>query len=66
MPDDEPIKIAAYLIHVHGLEVAQEVVMKGIEKAHGEDDRYRLSVWREVKKILATKADEASTDGRDD
>lgn len=32
MTDDEPIKIAAYLIHVHGLDLAMNVVMKGIGK----------------------------------
>ena len=62
MPDDEPIKIAAYLIRVHGLDMAMDVVMKGIEKAHNEDDRYRLSVWREVKQILAAKAEHPSTE----
>ena len=60
MPDDEPTKIAAYLIHAHGLKVSMDVVMKGIDKAQGEDDRYRLSVWGKIKKILATKAENRS------
>ena len=61
MFDNEPDKIAAYLIQAHGLEVAMDVVRKGIDKAHDEKELYRLSVWREVKQILATKADEAPT-----
>ena len=66
MPDDdEPIKIAAYLIHAHGLEVAMDVVMRGIAKAHDEGEGYRLSVWREVKQILAAEADKAAGDGDD-
>ena len=52
---DEPNKIAAYLIQAHGLEVAMDVVMKGIAKAHDEGDLYRLSVWREAKQILAAE-----------
>ena len=61
MFDNEPNKIAAYLIQAHGLEVAMEVVRKGIDKAHDEIELYRLSVWREVKQILVMQADQAST-----
>lgn len=59
MFDKEPDKIVAYLIKAHGLEVAMDVVRKGIDKAHDQNELYRLSVWREVKQILAAKADEA-------
>ena len=62
MPDDEPIKIAAYLIHTHGHEVAMDVVMRGIAKAHDDGDGYRLSAWREVKKIVAAEANKAAGD----
>ncbi len=66
MPDDdEPIKIAAYLIHAHGHEVAMDVVMRGIAKSHDQGDGYRLSVWREVKKIVAAEADKAAEDEED-
>ena len=61
MFDKEPNKIAAYLIQAHGLGVAMEVVRKGIDKAHDENELYRLSVWREVKQILVAQADQAST-----
>ena len=63
---DEPTKFASHLIQAHGLDGAINVVMIGIEKAHAENDLYRLSVWREVKKILAATEGETFPDGEDD
>ena len=42
MFDKEPDKIVAYLIKAHGLEVALDVVRKGIDKAHDQNELYRL------------------------
>ena len=63
---DEPNKIAASLIQEHGLREAMNVAIRATAEAYDEGDGYRLSVWREVKQILATKADEASSDDGDD
>ena len=38
MFDKEPDKIVAYLIKAHGLEVAMDVVRKGIDKAHDQNE----------------------------
>ena len=60
MFDNEPDKIAAYLIRAHGFEVATGVIRKGIDKAHDENELYRLGVWREVKRIVTSKTEEAT------
>mgnify|MGYP000367821409 FL=1 len=49
---DDPSQIADHLIEDHGVEGALEMVRDGIELAHDIGDNYRLSVWREVRRVL--------------
>ena len=52
---DDPQEIANHLIADHGLDGAMEAVMNGITEAHEGNDMYRLSVWRDVRRILEAK-----------
>ena len=52
---DDPQEIADHLISEHGLDGAMEAVMNCITEAHEQGDMYRLSVWRDVRRILETK-----------
>jgi hypothetical protein len=49
---DDPKEITEHLIAELGLDGAMEAVMSGITEAHEQDDMYRLSVWRDVRRIL--------------
>lgn len=51
-PKDNPSEIAEHLARANGLEGAIQVVRDGIDKAHKDNDNYRLSVWREVRRKL--------------
>ncbi len=50
---DDPSHIADWLVQEHGLEGAYEAALEGALEAQREGDNYRLSVWREVKAVLA-------------
>ncbi|MDA1101174.1 MAG: hypothetical protein O2967_19575 [Proteobacteria bacterium] len=54
---DDPNKIAKWLIEAHGPEDARRMVLARILKAQDDGDNYGLSVWREVRLILAKQAD---------
>ena len=50
---DNPHEIADHLIKEHGLDGALEQATAGTTAAaQNQSDNYRLSVWREVKRIL--------------
>ena len=49
---DNPQETADHLIAEHGLNGAMEAVMNGITEAHEENDMYRLSIWRDVRRVL--------------
>ncbi len=57
--NDDPSQIADHLIEQHGVYGALEMVREGIATAHANGDRYRLSVWRDVKRILQDRRDAA-------
>jgi hypothetical protein len=57
--NDDPSQIANHLIEQHGVDGALETVRAGIEASHANGDNYRLSVWREVRRILRDKLDAA-------
>jgi len=48
---DDSQEIAEHLIAEHGLDGAMEAVINGITEAHEEGYMYRLSVWRDVRRI---------------
>ena len=52
---DDPKKIADWLVRKHGLEAAQKIVFDGLMKSLGKTDLYDVSVWREVRRILARR-----------
>jgi len=56
---DDPSQIADHLIEQHGVDGALEMVREGIATAHANRENYRLSVWREVKRILQDRRDAA-------
>ena len=55
---DDPHEIANWLIREHGLIGARQVVLGGVLEAQEQGDFYRLSVYREVRRILAQYPDE--------
>ncbi len=57
MIHDDPNEIAEYLIVQHGLDGAITVAL---ESAATAKDNYVLSVWREVKRVLKERADQAT------
>ncbi len=57
--NDDPSQIADHLIEQHGVDGAFEMVRDGIATAHPNGDRNRLSVWRDVKRILQDRRDAA-------
>jgi hypothetical protein len=52
LPDD-PAEIAASLVEENGLERARQITVDGTTAANERGNFYRLSIWREVKSILA-------------
>jgi hypothetical protein len=50
---DNPPKIVEYLLDKHGSDEAYNAALAGALEAQAEGDNYRLSVWREVKQLLA-------------
>ncbi len=59
--NDDPSQIADYLIEQHGVDGALEMVREGIATAHANRENYRLSVWREVKRIFQDRRDAADS-----
>ena len=51
---DDPQETADYLLKKHGQHEAYAVAVKGAIDAQEDGDNYRLSVWRDVKHLLAT------------
>jgi hypothetical protein len=56
---DDPSQIASNLIAQHGVDGALASVRQGIATAHAEGDNYGLSIWREIRRALRTKPDDA-------
>jgi len=58
---DDSSQIANNLIAQHGVDGALESVRDGIASTHADADadNYRLSVWREVRRLLRDKPDAA-------
>ena len=53
LSQDDPREIAAFLVREHGLVGARQMAMDGTTEANERGDFYGLSIWREVKSILA-------------
>lgn len=51
LPDD-PKEIALHLVEENGIGRARQIAVEGTTSANEQGDFYRLSVWREVKRIL--------------
>ena len=49
---DDPKEIAMFLVRDNGLDRARQIAVEGTTNANEQGDFYRLSVWREVKRIL--------------
>lgn len=56
---DDPNQIASDLIEQYGADGALDTVREGIATAHTNGDNYRLSVWREVRRVLREKQRDA-------
>jgi hypothetical protein len=56
---DDPNHIADRLIDEHGPDGAKKVALDGIMVAQDVGDNYGLSVWREVRQILAQRSENA-------
>lgn len=52
---DDPKQIADDLIEQHSTDGALNAVREGIAAAHANGDNFRLSVWREVRRVLRDK-----------
>lgn len=52
---DDPEQIAEHLTNLHGTAEAQNVVARGIADAQRDGDNYRLSIWREIRRILRSR-----------
>jgi hypothetical protein len=53
--NNDPQTIAEFLIREHGVDGAYQAALKGATDAQRDNDNYRLSVWREVKRIIREK-----------
>jgi hypothetical protein len=49
---DDPNEIAASLVAQHGLDVARQVALDGVIDMQQTGDNYRLSIWRDVRRLL--------------
>lgn len=50
--EDNAEEIAGYLVQNHGLDAARKIAFEGTQAEHAMGDYYRLSIWREVRKVL--------------
>jgi hypothetical protein len=55
---DDHVQIAEQLIAEHGLEGAERAAIDAMLKAQDTGDNYGLSVWREVRQVLAQRQSE--------
>jgi hypothetical protein len=51
-PSDDPHETATYLVRENGLDRARQIAVEGTASANEQRDFYRLSVWRDVKRVL--------------
>jgi|GEM_PF-886940 hypothetical protein len=52
---DDPSQVADHLTEQHGAKGAMDTASAGIATAQSEGDNYRLSIWREVRRILRNR-----------
>lgn len=50
---DEPDKIAEWLIDEYGLDGASDAALSGLMEAQTRGELYDVSIWREVRHIIA-------------
>ena len=50
--NDDPTEIAANLVAEYGLDGAKQTALDGVMDAQRAGDNYRLSVWRDVRRVL--------------
>jgi hypothetical protein len=55
---DNPQQIVEFLLDKHGSEGAYNAALAGAFEAQAEGNNYRLSVWREVKQLLARASED--------
>jgi len=53
-----PEDVATYLVERDGIEGAMRAALEGALEAQAENDNYALSLWREVKSHIRSKAAE--------
>ncbi len=56
---DDPKEIAMNLVRENGMSRARQIAMEGTTSANEQRDFYRLSVWREVKRIIQNWAEDS-------
>lgn len=44
--------IADSMVEEHGLDRAIDIAVEETQSAHNADDNYRVSEWREIKRVL--------------
>ena len=62
---DDPAEIASWLIDEHGADGAARAALDGTILAQDVGDNYALSVWREVRFVLAQRTDDTPCARRD-
>ena len=63
---DDPEEIVTWLIQEHGNEGAYLAAVDGATQALRDGEGYRLSIWRDVKRLLTQRArhEESGVKGR--
>ncbi len=56
---NDPKEIAMTVVRNNGLDRARQIAVEGTTAANEQGDFYRLSVWREVKRILRDWTEDA-------
>ena len=59
-------EIADWLLAQHGPDGAYRAALEGVSKAHTDGARYRLSIWRDVKRTILERADAGRIESADD
>ena len=54
---EDPTEIADWLLAQHGPDGAYRVALEGVSKANTDGARYRLSIWRDVKRTILERSD---------
>ena len=57
--NEQSYQVADNLIEQHGIDGALDAVRTEIATAHANGDNYRLSGWREVRRVLQDKREAA-------